>query len=119
MVYLKDVVSLGLNENACTGCGRCAEVCPHAVFVMVSGHSRPDNRDSCMECGACARNCPAGAITVQTGVGCATGILDVILGGRAPSRCETPGSAHRNTAGYTSCRKRRTEQARRRECGHE
>jgi ferredoxin len=28
-----------------------------------------------MECGACAKNCPVNAITVDTGVGCATAVI--------------------------------------------
>jgi NAD-dependent dihydropyrimidine dehydrogenase PreA subunit len=79
MVYLRNVVSLELDETACTGCGRCVEVCPHEVFVMESGRSRIGNRDACMECGACARNCPSGAIQVRNGAGCATGIFGALL----------------------------------------
>jgi ferredoxin len=74
MVYLRNVVTLELDETACTGCGRCAEVCPHAVFVLESGRSKLRQRDACMECGACSRNCPSGAIQVQAGVGCARGM---------------------------------------------
>jgi NAD-dependent dihydropyrimidine dehydrogenase PreA subunit len=85
MVYLRNVVSLQLDETACTGCRRCIEVCPHAVFVMESGRSQLRNRDACMECGACSRNCPAGAIRVQTGVGCANGILKGLLSRKAAS----------------------------------
>jgi NAD-dependent dihydropyrimidine dehydrogenase PreA subunit len=88
MVYLKNVVTLELDEAACTGCGRCAEVCPHAVFVLESGRSKLRQRDACMECGACALNCPAGAIQVQAGVGCASGILNVMLGRKAACCCE-------------------------------
>lgn len=79
MVYLRNVVSLELNEAACAGCGRCVEVCPHEVFVMESGRSRIGNRDACMECGACSRNCAPGAIRVRTGAGCADGILGAML----------------------------------------
>jgi Fe-S-cluster-containing hydrogenase component 2 len=34
MIYLKDVVTLNLNEEKCIGCGMCIEVCPHAVIGM-------------------------------------------------------------------------------------
>jgi ferredoxin len=89
MVYLRNVVSLELDEPACTGCGRCVEVCPHGVFAMEAGRGKLRNRDACMECGACARNCAAGAIRVQTGVGCAAGILGAMLRRKASS-CRAP-----------------------------
>ncbi len=80
MAYLKDVVSLQLDRDACMGCGRCLEVCPHGVFAMEGGKSRIDERDACMECGACARNCPVDALSVNNGVGCAAGLLNSALG---------------------------------------
>ena len=82
MVYLKDVVTLQLDENKCKGCGTCLEVCPHAVFQMNSSHAVIQNRDACMECGACSRNCPAGAISVQSGVGCAAAVINSLLGSK-------------------------------------
>ena len=39
MTYLKDVVTLKLDEEKCTGCGMCLEVCPHAVFGMNARHA--------------------------------------------------------------------------------
>lgn len=80
MAYLKDVVSLRLDPDACVGCGRCLEVCPHGVFAMEGGKSRIVERDACMECGACARNCPVAALSVTNGVGCAAGLLNSALG---------------------------------------
>lgn len=80
LVYLKDVVTLQLAADKCTGCGMCLEVCPHEVFKMNSAHAVIRNRDACMECGACSRNCPAGAISVQTGVGCAAAVINSLLG---------------------------------------
>ena len=56
--YLKNVVTLNLDSDKCIGCGRCLEVCPHAVFVLASGKAELRDREACMECGACARNCP-------------------------------------------------------------
>jgi NAD-dependent dihydropyrimidine dehydrogenase PreA subunit len=78
--YLKDVVTLKLDEEKCTGCGMCLEVCPHEVFKMNTRHVEIQNRDACMECGACSRNCPFDAIAVQAGVGCAAAVINVILG---------------------------------------
>ncbi len=80
LVYLKDVVTLQLNENKCTGCGMCLDVCPHAVFKMNSSHAVIKNRDACMECGACSRNCPFEAISVEANVGCAAAVLYSMLG---------------------------------------
>jgi NAD-dependent dihydropyrimidine dehydrogenase PreA subunit len=80
MAYLMNVVSLKLDVDACIGCGRCWEVCPHGVFGWEPGKSRIVDRDACMECGACARNCPVDALWVKNGVGCAIGILNSALG---------------------------------------
>jgi NAD-dependent dihydropyrimidine dehydrogenase PreA subunit len=85
MKYLKDVVTLTLDQGKCTGCGMCATVCPHTVFEMKGGKARITDRDLCMECGACKMNCPASAIDVHEGVGCAAAIIAGLLGGKEPS----------------------------------
>ena len=84
--YLKDVVTLNLDKEKCTGCGMCIEVCPHEVFKMNTRHVEIQNRDACMECGACSRNCPFDAIAVQAGVGCAAAVINSMLG-RADAAC--------------------------------
>lgn len=73
--YLKNVVTLELDREKCTGCGICAIVCPHAVFRISEKKAHIIERDDCMECGACALNCAFDALSVQTGVGCAAAIL--------------------------------------------
>jgi NAD-dependent dihydropyrimidine dehydrogenase PreA subunit len=83
--YLKNVTTLSLNQEACTGCGMCTQVCPHAVFRMESGKAAVSRRDACMECGACALNCPAGALSVNPGVGCAAAIIAGFLTGTEPN----------------------------------
>jgi len=80
LTYLKDVVTLKLDENKCNGCGMCLEVCPHQVFKTTGKHAVIQDRDACMECGACAKNCPAAAIFVQSGVGCAAAVINSMLG---------------------------------------
>ncbi|MFZ3172153.1 MAG: mercury methylation ferredoxin HgcB [Carboxydocellales bacterium] len=67
--YLKDVVTLKLNEDKCVGCGLCLQVCPHEVFSLKEGKAYIQDKDGCMECGACAKNCLVGAIEVRSGVG--------------------------------------------------
>ena len=88
--YLPDVVTLALDKEKCTGCGMCAEVCPHSVFSIENRKTRIIDRDACMECGACAQNCPVEALTVDAGVGCATGILIGALRGSEPD-CDCTG----------------------------
>jgi NAD-dependent dihydropyrimidine dehydrogenase PreA subunit len=74
--YLKNVATLGLDQAACIGCGRCVEVCPHQVYTLEGMQAQIMEFDACMECGACAKNCPVAAISVDAGVGCATGLIN-------------------------------------------
>jgi ferredoxin len=85
-IYLKDVVTLKLDEKKCVGCGMCLQVCPHTVFSLTNGAAEIVNRDACMECGACSRNCPVEALYVQSGVGCAAAMINVMIG-RTNSPC--------------------------------
>ena len=87
MVYLRDVVTLRLDEKKCVGCGVCLNVCPHAVLRLTNGKVGIANRDACMECGACSRNCPAEALQVRSGVGCATAVINSMLGRKKSSCC--------------------------------
>ena len=85
MHYLKDVVTLRLDEDTCTGCGMCLEVCPHEVFKSNASHAVIINRDACMECGACMNNCSFAALHVNKGVGCAAAIINSMIYGGEPS----------------------------------
>lgn len=74
--YLRNVATLKLEREKCVGCGRCIEVCPHQVFSFIDRIAAVTNFNSCMECGACSKNCPVGAIEVDAGVGCASGLIN-------------------------------------------
>jgi NAD-dependent dihydropyrimidine dehydrogenase PreA subunit len=80
MRYLLSGRSLALATELCNGCGRCEEVCPHAVFAIVDRKAVIAARDGCMECGACRMNCPPGAIQVSSGVGCAQAVMNARRG---------------------------------------
>lgn len=101
-VYLKNVVTLHLDETKCTGCGMCMDVCPHEVFKMNTRHVEIHNRDACMECGACSRNCPASAISVQSGVGCANAVINSMLG-RDGECCCGPDTDDKASSGKGCC----------------
>lgn len=80
MIYLKNVVTLSHKQELCNGCGICLTVCPRRVFQRFNGKVEIAVRDACIECGACQRNCPQGAVTVKAGVGCASALINQMLG---------------------------------------
>ena len=63
----------------------CVDVCPHNVFSIADKRAEIKNRDRCMECGACQTNCSTGAITVKTGVGCASAVIWGFFRGTEPT----------------------------------
>ena len=96
LLYLKGVATLRLEQDACIGCGMCLAVCPREVFAMEHGKARIMEHDACMECGACMMNCPAGAVWVQSGVGCAQAVFNAMLGRSSEACCsveEKPGGS--------------------------
>ena len=102
MKYLKDVATLRYDAGKCSGCGRCIEVCPHTVFEMKDGKASITDRDRCMECGACALNCEFGALSVGSGVGCASAIIRGMLTGGEPT-CGCSDAGARTGAKNTGC----------------
>jgi NAD-dependent dihydropyrimidine dehydrogenase PreA subunit len=85
LLYLSNVVTLKLCEETCNGCGICIKVCPHEVFELSERKAHIIRRDYCMECGACSLNCPVNAISVNSGVGCAAGVINGILRNSEPT----------------------------------
>jgi NAD-dependent dihydropyrimidine dehydrogenase PreA subunit len=79
--------SLRHSRELCDGCGACISVCPHAVFAREGRSVVVAQAASCMECGACQVNCPAGAIEVDSGVGCATAMMLAALFRRKEASC--------------------------------
>lgn len=49
------------NEDACTYCGVCAEVCPFDA-IKIKGNKWKQNERNCFGCGVCIENCETGAI---------------------------------------------------------
>lgn len=55
-------MKIQINEQRCTGCGGCMEVCPADAIGLVSGVAVV-NQGICTQCQACIDACPAGAIS--------------------------------------------------------
>ena len=63
-----------LQTGTCTGCGRCAEICPVEAMAMVSAddpaHPKKElarlDGNLCLGCGVCVRNCSAGALKMRS-----------------------------------------------------
>ncbi len=55
-----------LLEKECTGCGICADVCPHAAIEMTRDMAYPrSGPNPCVGCLECVEECPFQAIEVE------------------------------------------------------
>ncbi len=57
-----EVPEININEELCSGCGLCTDVCPKGVFIIKEGTSKVINAAECIECSACYSRCPKEAI---------------------------------------------------------
>jgi len=61
-----------LDQEACTGCGRCVDACPvEALALVPSGKQKPSktarlNEDLCLGCGLCVRSCSQSAVQLAS-----------------------------------------------------
>ena len=52
-----------IDEERCTGCGNCVEVCPPQALSLKQDKASL-REDLCEECGFCAPECPVDAIAI-------------------------------------------------------
>jgi pyruvate formate lyase activating enzyme len=67
-----------LDRSRCSSCGRCTEVCPSRVNVLM-GDRITMHRDKCQGCGECADACPSGARKLSGKWVTAEEVMDEIL----------------------------------------
>jgi nitroreductase/NAD-dependent dihydropyrimidine dehydrogenase PreA subunit len=56
-------VTTTIDENLCTGCGLCVQICPSKTLSMLDGKAAVTGQAS-LNCGHCMAICPVGAINV-------------------------------------------------------
>ena len=53
-----------VDQDKCTGCGVCVDICPVDAITMKDGKAVIDE-DACIDCGVCVSECPVEAISME------------------------------------------------------
>ena len=64
-------------SELCTGCGKCAEVCPNGAVIEIDGKFGRDT-DKCTNCGACTENCAGKAREMSGKTMTVEEVMDVV-----------------------------------------
>ena len=60
---MPQTMAVTIDEEKCTACGACVEVCPVEALKLVDDKAKVDP-DVCIDCGTCVDECPVGAISL-------------------------------------------------------
>ncbi len=61
----KALIKYVIDEETCTGCGRCRKACPQDAISGEKKQPHSINYDKCVRCGICLDSCKFGAITIK------------------------------------------------------
>lgn len=61
-MFVKARMSIECDEDRCTGCGVCSQICPAGAIIL---RGRPEfDLDRCIQCFCCVELCPHGSLSV-------------------------------------------------------
>ncbi len=55
-------MGIKINQDTCTGCSDCVDICPTQVIEMVGEKADPVRNEDCIDCLSCVDACPSSAI---------------------------------------------------------
>lgn len=67
---IRGIETIRLNDEKCTGCGMCYDICPVGVYKIVDEKKKSimDDLTRCTACSACVTQCPTDALYLDTGI---------------------------------------------------
>jgi len=60
-------MSIEISREKCTGCGRCAGVCPGSLLSLKDGAAYMARPERCWACASCLKECPVQAVALFLG----------------------------------------------------